>query len=215
MLEYDGCVVDDLQVNNLRIIQRKGGFKFGSDAVALVNFVNVRPVGVALDIGSGTGIIPILLAGKLGFGTVYGVEIDTDMATLSQQSVQLNNLQNSIKIINAPIQDISQYLSAGSCTVITSNPPFNKVGCGQVSGNDSIAQARFECSLTLQETLKAASYLLSTGGKLYMIHQIYRLAEIMYECTTVRLQPKVIKLVDSKRFLVQCTKDAKVGLLIR
>ena len=215
IVDNDKLLLEDLQTHGLKIYQRKSHFKFGSDAVLLANSVEVSPRGVALDIGSGTGIVPILLAGKLGFEKVYGVEIDKDTADLSKKSVELNNLQNSITIINRPIQNISEYLPSGSCRVVCSNPPFNKVGSGDTSTESSIAHSRFEHSLTLQDTVKAASYLLSTGGKFYMIHQVYRLAEIMHECTVHKLEPKVLKIVDKKRFLIQCTKDGKVGLLIK
>jgi len=180
----------------------------------LANFVKSNNKNIVLDIGSGSGIIPILLAGKLGFQNIYGVEINKNIAELSCRSIVLNNLQDKIQIINAPIQNIKHYLCNGICKVVTCNPPYNQVGRGDTSQNLNISKARFEDTLSLQEVLKAANYLLSTGGKFYMIHQVYRMAEIMHECIQNKLQPKIIKLIDKKRFLIQCTKDGKVGLLI-
>ncbi|MDR3021743.1 MAG: methyltransferase [Clostridiales bacterium] len=203
---------DDLQINGLQIFQIQEHFKFGSDAVQLANFVKPRKNAVALDIGSGTGIVPILLAGKLGIKKVFGIEIDEQIAQLSRLSVALNNQQEFIEIIHAPIQKIECYLKSGSCNIVTSNPPFFAVGSGECSGAKHIANSRFEHTLTLLDTVLAAKYLLNTGGKFYIIHKIDRLAEVMTQCASHRLQPKLLKILDKKRFVLQCTKDGKIGL---
>lgn len=212
----------DLQINNLHIYQSDQFFKFGTDAVALANFAKPKPKDIAVDIGTGSGVIPILLAGKFGTQHAYGIEIQKELCDMANKSIEYNRLSDKISIINAPAQDFQSihqqdpqnYIKNGKITLVTANPPYAKVGSGDPTRVDSIAMSRFEYSLSLQDTIQTAQTLLSTGGRFCMIHKISRMAEVITQCSNAKLEPKRLQLLGTKLFLVECKKDAAVGLLI-
>lgn len=206
--------IESLFIDDLKIIQPDVGFRFGTDAVALAAFAGGKSTDVALDIGSGCGIIPILLAGQNGINKVYGVEILPDIAAQSVQSVALNNQQDKITIICDKIQNISAHLPKGCCTIVTANPPYRKLNSGKISPNAHKAIARSEQTLTIDEVITAADYLLGTGGKFCTINQIERLAEIITKTSNAKLEPKELKFIGKKLFILKCVKHAKVGLKI-
>ncbi len=208
--------VDDLLVNGLKIIQNPAAFCFGCDAVELANFVTGGKKDVAVDLGSGTGIITILLAGKKGIPCT-GIEIQPDMSEMSQRSLMLNGLKNAC-IINAPIQRVADYMDAGSATIVISNPPYAKAESGFTAEEKGIAIARTEITVTLKEVVDCAAFLLNTGGKFYIIHRADRMAEVIAECRSARLEPKVLQVLSPKKgkkphlFMLKCIKDGKSGI---
>lgn len=216
----DGERIDDLQYNGLKIIQNPKFFRFGSDAVEIANFISGGVKDVAVDLGSGSGIISILLAGKKNIKTT-AVEIQQDVAEMSKRSVILNGLEDKINVINAPMQRISEYLSCGSATIVVSNPPYAPKSTGMQALEKTVAISRHEIEVTLKEVVQTASYLLSTGGKFYLVHRADRLAEVMFECKKARLEPKVLQVLtpdDEKEphiFLLKCIKDGKSGIVVK
>lgn len=212
--------IDDLQYNQLKIIQNSDFFRFGSDAVELANFVSGGYRDRAVDLGSGSGIISILLAGKKNI-SVTAVEIQKDVAEMSSRSVALNGLEDKIKVLNIPMQEIGKYLPCGSQTIVVSNPPYRKADSGQVSSGDTVAISRHEIKVTLDEVIATASYLLSTGGKFYIVHQCERMAEVIAGCKKYRLEPKVLQVLtpdDNKPphiFLLKCIKDGAEGIEVK
>ncbi len=210
--------VDDLLVNGLKIIQNPQAFCFGCDAVELANFVSGGVKDRAVDLGSGTGIITILLAGKKKIRCT-GVEIQPQMAEMSSRSVALNALSNA-DIINAPMQEITKYIPAGSATIVVCNPPYRRAGSGQKQTAETIALARHEIAVTLREVVETAKSLLSTGGNFYIVHQCERMAEVINECKTHSLEPKTLQILipaEGKKphlFMLKCTYGAKEGLVV-
>ena len=210
--------VDDLLVNGLKIIQNPFAFCFGCDAVELANFVTGGCKDKAVDLGSGTGIITLLLAGKKNIRCT-GVEIQSDMADMSRRSIALNGLTNA-DIINAPMQRITEHIPPGSTTIVVCNPPYRKVGTGERQGSDSVALARHEIAVTLKEVVQTAKSLLSTGGSFYIIHQSQRLAEVMYECKSVGLEPKILQVLAPQNnkpphlFMLKCTYGGAEGMTV-
>ena len=210
--------VDDLLVNGLKIIQNPNNFCFGCDAVELANFVTGGVKDRAVDLGSGTGIITILLAGKKKIDCV-GVEIQSDMAEMSQRSIALNGLTNA-RIINAPMQEIAKFLPSGYATIVVSNPPYRKGDTGEKTDNPSVALARHEIAVSLREVVNTASYLLNTGGSFYIVHQTERMSEVMEECVKARLEPKILQVLTPNEvkpphlFLLKAVKDGKKGLKV-
>ena len=208
--------VDDLLVNGLKIIQNPSAFCFGCDAVELANFVTGGVKDYAVDLGSGTGIITLLLAGKKGIRTT-GVEIQPDMADMSKRSIELNNLDNA-DIICTPMQKITDFIESGSATIVVCNPPYRKVNTGEKQLQDSIAIARHEIAVTLAEVVATAKKLLSTGGRFYMVHQTERLGEVIACCKANKLEPKVLQILTPNEekpphlFLLKCIYGAKEGL---
>ena len=216
----DGERIDDLQYNGLRIIQNSNFFRFGSDAVELANFVTCSKKDSAVDLGSGSGIISILLAGKKGI-SVTAVEIQPQVAQMSEKSVILNDLQDKVSVINAPMQEVFKYIEKGSKSIVVCNPPYAPKSSGEQAKTDTVAISRTEVCVTLKEVVETASNLLNTGGRFYMVHRIDRLSEVMCECSNARLEPKVLQILtpdddkDPHIFLIKCIKDGKKGVQVK
>jgi len=208
--------IDDLQCRGLKLIQDSEKFCFGCDAVELANFVEGTPNDRAVDMGSGNGIITILLAGKKGIPTT-AVEIQPELCDLAQRNVELNGLGNVAKAVCMPMQEYANSNKA-SATIVVCNPPYRKVGSGFMQETDFVAAARHEIFVTLKEVMESASKLLSTGGRFYTAPPTERLAEAMSYCVKNALEPKILQILTPNEkkqphlFLLKCIKDGKTGL---
>ena len=187
--------VDELQRNGYRIIQDPGRFCFGMDAVLLSGFARVKPGERALDLGTGTGIIPILLEARTQGESFTGLEIQPESADMARRSVLLNGLEERISIVEGDIREAAERFDAASFDVITSNPPYMTGNHGLVNPNLPKAIARHEICCTLRELVAATEKLLRPGGRFYLVHRPFRLAEIMTELTAHHLEPKRMRLV--------------------
>jgi len=188
--------IDDLERDGLKILQNPDKFCFGVDAVLLSDFANVKPGETMVDMGTGTGVIPILLSSKCpGAKVYYGLEIQEDMADMAQRSVEMNGLGDMVKIICADIKNVTEIFGHESMNVVTCNPPYMNDAKGLINANESLAIARHEILCTLDDVVAGASCLLKTGGRFYMIHRPHRLAEI-FECMrSHRMEPKRMQMV--------------------
>ena len=187
--------IDDLQRNGYGIIQKKGAFCFGMDAVLLSGFAAVREGEQALDLGTGTGIIPILLEAKTKGRHFTGLEIQPEMADMARRSVTYNHLEEKIKIITGDIKEAGQLFHLASFDVITSNPPYMNDAHGLKNPDLPKAIARHEVLCTLEDVVRAAAALLKPGGRFYMVHRPHRLMEILSVMKQYRLEPKRMKFV--------------------
>lgn len=187
--------IDDLQRNGYRIIQKKKGFCFGMDAVLLSGFAQVKEGEVAVDLGTGTGIIPILLEAKTKGKHFTGLEIQEEVAEMAGRSVRLNQLENRVDIVRGDIKEASRLFGKASFDVVTSNPPYMNDNHGLKNPELPKAIARHEVYCTLDDVCREASLLLKSGGRFYMVHRPHRLAEIITALKTYKLEPKRMKLV--------------------
>ena len=187
--------IDDLQRNGYRIIQKKRGFCFGMDAVLLSGFAQVKEGEVAVDLGTGTGIIPILLEAKTKGKHFTGLEIQEEVAEMAGRSVRLNQLENRVDIVRGDIKEASRLFGKASFDVVTSNPPYMNDNHGLKNPELPKAIARHEVFCTLADVCREASLLLKSGGRFYMVHRPHRLAEIITALKTYKLEPKRMKLV--------------------
>lgn len=187
--------IDDLQYKGLKLIQKKDGFCFGIDAVLLANFADVKKGADVIDLGAGTGIISVLLAGKTEAKAITGLEIQPDMAEMADRSVKMNGLQERVKIICGDLNDGIQYFGPSSCDVVVTNPPYMNNGGGLVNPSDSIAVARHEIMCTLEDVIRVSSKLLKPGGQFAMVHRPDRLADIVFLMRSYRIEPKFIRFV--------------------
>ena len=187
--------IDDLQRNGYRIIQKKKGFCFGMDAVLLSGFAQVKEGEVAVDLGTGTGIIPILLEAKTKGKHFTGLEIQEEVAEMAGRSVRLNQLENRVDIVRGDIREASRLFGKASFDVVTSNPPYMNDNHGLKNPDLPKAIARHEVFCTLDDVCREASLLLKSGGRFYMVHRPHRLAEIITALKTYKLEPKRMKLV--------------------
>ena len=238
MIEYRGEVVlkeneriDDLERNGYGIIQLKDGFCFGMDAVLLSGFASVKAGGTAVDLGTGTGIIPILLEAKTKGAEFYGIEIQTEMAEMAARSVRLNALSDKVHIIEGDIKAVSAKAGdqdaenaaftevmaklKGRVDTVTSNPPYMKDSHGLKNPDDFKQISRHEVKCDLTDVCRAASVLLKNGGHFYMVHRPLRLPEIITKLKAVGLEPKRIKPVypyvdrEANMILIDAVKGAR------
>lgn len=199
-MEQDALVlpherVDDLQRNHYRIIQDPGRFCFGMDAVLLSGFANVKPGENVLDLGTGTGIIPILLEAKTKGEHFTGLEIQPESADMAERSVKLNGLTERINIVTGDIKEASSIFGASSFEVVTTNPPYMIGQHGISNPKDAKAIARHEILCDLDDILRESARLLKPQGRFYMVHRPFRLAEIFSKMIEYHIEPKRMKLV--------------------
>lgn len=187
--------IDELQRNGYQIIQNENGFCFGMDAVLLSGFAKVKRSENALDLGTGTGIIPILLEAKTEGRHFTGLEIQETSADMAQRSVCLNDLNEKVEIVRGDIKEAADLFGKASFDVVTSNPPYMTGQHGLVNPDMPKAVARHEILCTLEDVIGQASALLKENGRFYMVHRPFRLAEIMVTMSRYRLEPKRMKLV--------------------
>jgi len=187
--------IDDLQRNGYRIIQKKKGFCFGMDAVLLSGFAQVKEGEAAVDLGTGTGIIPILLEAKTKGKHFTGLEIQEEVAEMAERSVRLNQLEARVDIVRGDIREASRLFGKASFDVVTSNPPYMNDNHGLKNPDLPKAIARHEVFCTLDDVCREASLLLKSGGRFYMVHRPHRLTEIITSLKTYKLEPKRMKLV--------------------
>ena len=187
--------LDELHRNGYWIIQDPGRFCFGMDAVLLSGFAKVKPGERALDLGTGTGIIPILLEAKTKGEHFTGLEIQPESADMAARSVAYNHLEEKITIVTGDIKEASARFGAGSFEVITTNPPYMIGQHGLTNPHMPKAIARHEILCTLEDVVSQASKLLGDRGRFYMVHRPFRLTEIMQVLTKYKLEPKRMQLV--------------------
>lgn len=187
--------LDDLQRNGFKIIQKTDGFCFGMDAVLLSGFASVKPGETALDLGTGTGIIPILLSAKTEGKHFTGLEIQRDIMEMAARSVSFNGLEEKIDIIEGDIKEASGIFGAASFDVVTSNPPYMNDAHGLKNPGDRKAVSRHEVLCTLDDVIREGTKVLKPGGRFYMVHRPHRLIEIINTMTKYRLEPKRMKFV--------------------
>ena len=187
--------LDDLHRNGYRIIQNEKAFCFGMDAVLLSGYAAVRERERAADLGTGTGIIPILLEAKTGGEHFTGLEIQAEMADMARRSVALNHLEEKIDIVCGDIKEASQIFGAASFDVVTTNPPYMNDADGLQNPDPVKAIARHEVLCTLEDVVREGAKLLVPGGRFYMVHRPHRLVEIINTMTSFKLEPKRIKFV--------------------
>lgn len=187
--------LDELHRNGYRIIQNPATFCFGIDAVLLSGFAQVKPGETAIDLGTGTGIIPILLEAKTAGKHFTGLEIQPESADMARRSVAYNHLEDKINIEIGNIKDASTQFGASSFDVVTTNPPYMTGQHGLTNPNEAKAIARHEILCDLEDVIRESARLLKPRGRFYMVHRPFRLAEIMCLMHQYRLEPKRMRLV--------------------
>ncbi len=187
--------IDELHRNGYQIIQDPGRFCFGMDAVLLSGFAHVKRGERVLDLGTGTGIIPILLEAKTEGSHFTGLEIQPESADMATRSVQLNHLEDKISIVTGDIKDASKLFGASSFDIVTTNPPYMIGEHGLKNPADAKAIARHEVLCTLDDILLESARILKPGGRFYMVHRPFRLAEIFSKMIEHGIEPKRMQLV--------------------
>ena len=187
--------VDDLQRNGYGIIQDPGRFCFGMDAVLLSGFAKVKEGETVVDLGTGTGIIPILLEAKTAGAHFTGLEIQPESADMARRSVEYNGIGDRVSIVTGDIKEASRIFGAASVDVVTTNPPYMIGQHGMVNDADAKTIARHEVLCTLDDILRESARLLKPQGRFYMVHRPFRLVEIFCLMHDYGIEPKRMKMV--------------------
>ena len=188
---YEGERLDDLQRDGMYIIQNPKWFCFGMDAVLLSAYAKVKEGEKCLDLGCGNGIIPLLLSGRTKGSSFTGLELQKDIAEMAKRSVAYNEKEDKVHIVQGDIREATSIFEAASFDVVTSNPPY----LNQSNGRVNKAIARHELFCTFEDVVKAAAKLLRPGGRFYLVHRPFRLAEIISCMVQYKLEPKRMRLV--------------------
>lgn len=190
--------IDDLGCKSLKIIQNKKWFCFGIDSVLLVNFAkNIKSNSNVLDLGTGTGIIPILLSGKTNFKKAIGVEVQEKVAEMAKRSVKLNNLEDKIEIVCDNITNLNDKYKNKKFDVIITNPPYKKIGDGVINDIEEKLISRHEVKANLEDFIRIASSLLKDKGEFYIVHRPERLVDILNLMRKYKIEPKLMQMVYS------------------
>lgn len=189
--------IDELQIEGLRIIQDPKKFCFGMDAVLLANFAaqNLIKYSRVLDLGTGTGIIPLLLYGKIEVKQIIGLEIQSDMVEMTRRTVALNKLQEVIEIVEGDIKNPPSQIPPNYYDAIVSNPPYMVNNSGLINPTEEKAISRHEILCTLEDIIKTTKKYLKSRGKFYMIHRSERLVDILSLMRAFNIEPKIIRFI--------------------
>lgn len=213
--------IDDLEFKNLKIIQNKEGFCFGMDSILLSDFAKeMRHHAKVLDLGTGTGIISILLCGKTDLKKVIGVEIQKEVAEMASRSIQLNDLQDKFEIINENILNLNNIYKKQSFDVIVTNPPYKKKNTGMINEKEKKIISRHEITANLEDFIKISKDLLKDNGEFYMVHRPERLVDILNLMRKYKIEPKILRFVysdknkESKLILIKGVKNGKPFLKV-
>lgn len=187
--------IDDLQLDDLHIIQKKSGFRFGVDAVLLSNFANIKRSHRVIDLCTGTGIIPFLVYGKYKPKEVIGIEIQEDMAEMAIRSSKYNGLEDIVKFENKDLKDLKFLSSLGRFDVLTVNPPYKLHNSGIVNLDDKLAIARHEVLCNLEDVIIASRRLLKDNGRMFIVHRPERLIDIFELMRKYNIEPKRVQMI--------------------
>ncbi len=212
--------LDDLHRNNYKIIQNPKKFCFGMDAVLLSGFAQVKEGEKALDLGTGTGIIPILLEAKCKGEHYTALEIQEESADMARRSVAYNGLSEKIEIVTGDIKEAGKLFKAASFDVVTTNPPYMNNSHGLVNPEMPKAIARHELLCSLDDVIREGAKVLKPGGRFYMVHRPMRLVEIINTLTKYKLEPKRIRMVhpyvnkEPNMVLIEAVRGGKPQLTV-
>lgn len=208
--------LEDLPSVNCKIIQKKKGFRFTVDSILLVNFLKLKKNTNLLDIGTGTGIMPLLLCRKEEINLITAVEIETEIAKMFEKTIEINSLESKITLINTDIKNYKEE----PFDMIISNPPYMKLDEGYISHHDYRAGARHEVNLNLKELLISAKKLLKNGGSLNLIYRTNRFMEVLDEAKMLNLNAKRVRFIYSKSnqnsdlFMMEMIKGFKCACVV-
>lgn len=213
--------IDDLEFKGLKIIQNSEGFCFGIDSVLLSDFAKeIKKNSKVVDIGTGTGIISLLLCKKAEISKIYGIEIQEEVADMARRSIILNNLKDKFEIINKNIKSVFEVLEPNSINAIVTNPPYMKLNTGAQNESKKKLVSRHEIECNLEDIVKISYKLLKSKGEFYMVHRAERIVDILYYLRKYKLEPKKIRFIHSKKYkepnlvLIKAIKDAGEHLKI-
>ncbi len=217
----EGERLDDLQRDGLRILQRPDGFRFGTDAVLLADFAAVKKGEHVADVGTGTGVLPLLLSSRAENTAFDAFEIQADVADMAMRSVIINGLQERIRIHHADCREAARLVGHECCHLVVTNPPYTREGAGLVSPEQMRALSRSDSDCPLGEWMAACGRLLKNGGRLCCVFPAPRFLELCDAMRAARIEPKRVRFVVAretsapKLVLVEGLKGGRPGLHVQ
>lgn len=212
--------IDYVPGSSLKIIQDKKRFAYGIDAILLSGFIKMKNKSLIMDLGTGTGIIPLRLYSLFSPEKTIGVEIQPEVAEMANRSMKLNNLEDRIEVLNMDLNDIPSKFDRGVVDIITSNPPYIRKGSGIINPDENFSISRHEIKCTLEDIIKVSHYLLKDKGRLYLVHRPNRLADIIWLTRKYNLEPKTLRFIHPREkekpnlLLLECLKGGNVELKV-
>jgi tRNA1(Val) A37 N6-methylase TrmN6 len=214
--------VDTLSRLNLKIIQKKDGYRFSLDAILLADFTSkfILPGAFVLEFGTGSGVIPITLASKIGDIRIIGLEIQEDLCEMAKRSVKLNKLEDKIKIIKGDLKESSKIFKEQRFDIVIANPPYKPKKSGRINIDLQKAIARHELECNLKELVKASSFLTKVKGRVILVYSPERISVLIYELRTNGFEPKHIRFIHSfthseaKMVLIESVKGGRPGVKV-
>jgi tRNA1Val (adenine37-N6)-methyltransferase len=213
--------LDAMFQGKLKVVQKKDGYRFSLDAVILGRLAQVSSGDRVIDLGTGCGIIPLILAETTQVKEIVGVEIQEELAEIARRNVALNGFDGIISIVKEDLKNLPSLYPTGSFDFILTNPPFRKRATGRINPQEQKSIARHEIAISLQEVLTVAHFLLKTQGKLFLIYPAFRLVDLFYEMRACDLEPKTLQCVHSrvntpaKMVLVEGVKGGGIELQVK
>jgi tRNA1Val (adenine37-N6)-methyltransferase len=209
---FNGCI---------QVKQNRSGYRFSIDAVLLAWHTGPRPDDTVLDLGTGCGIIPMILAYRYPGIKVYGIEVQADLADIARLNIEENNMDRRIFIRCMDMKLLNHDITSGPVDLVVCNPPFRKVRSGKINPDQQRAVARHEIKTTLQDVIKTAYSMLRTSGRFVIIYPAERITDILSQMRTTGIEPKWIRIIHSgkntnaKLILIEGKKGGRPGLKIR
>jgi tRNA1Val (adenine37-N6)-methyltransferase len=204
----------------LKVKQSKSGYRFSIDAILLANLTELESGARLLDIGTGCGIISLILAYRYPESTIVGIEIQKELADIAMSNIADNNMHHRIRILNFDAKQINPSLISGRVNTVVCNPPHRETGSGRINANDQLAIARHEIAMTLEDLILTAERVLCRGGKFLTIYPTRRLISVLNCMRTLKIEPKKLCMIHSKsgtnaiRCLIEGVKGGKPGLTV-
>ena len=186
-------------IKAVRLFQSRKGYRFSIDALLLEDFISTKQHSRGVELGTGSGVISLLLAKRLRNIKIFAVEIQKSLARCAMRNVKLNKLDSKVEVLCEDIKNFRKVFPSGKFDFVFSNPPFRKAKSGRLSIDKERAVARHEINITLHGLVSAASYLLKNKGKFYLIYHPFRLVELMGLLKGAGLEPKRMRFVYSRR----------------
>jgi tRNA1Val (adenine37-N6)-methyltransferase len=196
-LMREGETADELLGRRVKIFQKEKGYRFSVDALLLSHFVHLKKGDLIVDLGTGSGVIAIIMAQRGGCGKVVGVDIQEELVDMARRSVMLNGLQEKVNICHGDIRKIETLFKPKYFDISIFNPPYRKLKSGRINPNDQKSIARHEIRGTLHDFLKASIYLLKKSGRAYIIYPATRMVELLSSMRTAGVEPKRMRIVHS------------------
>lgn len=213
-------VIDDLMCRGLKIIQHEDSYRFAIDAVLLSNFVKAGKRDRVIDLGTGSGVIPLLLSAKTEAREIVGLEIVKEVYERAKRCVKMNGLEQRISIVHGDLKHATRIFDRESFSVVVTNPPYMTLKEGKISPNKHIAIARHEVAATLRDVVKASRALLKFGGRFFMVYRTVRITDVLYTLREQGLEPKLIRFIHPREkegpnlFLLMAQKGGGPGVNI-